>query len=135
MDCYILVATFALMLLDYGTGVIQAVANKNLNSTKMREGLFHKTAFILVIVLAVIIEITSQHVDIGFGMLDMGGWLFRGVCAWVCVTEVISVLENLGKMNGQLADSKLLGFFESVYDAAKQNEPKHGKDGENAKGN
>ena len=47
-------------LFDIITGVIQAIINHDLDSTKMRSGLLHKVLIIIVILMSFIIDITFK---------------------------------------------------------------------------
>ena len=111
MDWYIVIFTLAFILFDYLTGLAQAIYNKQLDSSIMRRGLFHKAALICVIGLAVLVEYALPHIDLGSGLVTLDGWLLMAVCGWVCLMELTSILENLAKINNDLANSKLLEFF------------------------
>lgn len=111
MDWYIIVFAFAFIILDYLTGTAQAIYNKVLDSGIMREGIFHKAALVGIMIVAILCEYAAQHIDFGNGTMSLNGWLIMAVCAWVCITELISILENLAKINSDLASSKLLEFF------------------------
>ena len=106
MDWHIaaIVATFVVM--DLITGVMQAVANKTLDSTKMRAGLWHKCGFIMVVVLAALVELTMQFVDLGFTLP-----LFVPVCVFIILTEIVSIFENVCQLSPELANSKLAQLF------------------------
>jgi toxin secretion/phage lysis holin len=99
-----IVATFVVM--DLITGVMQAVANKTLDSTKMRAGLWHKCGFIMVVVLAALVELTMQFVDLGFTLP-----LFVPVCVFIILTEIVSIFENVCQLSPELANSKLAQLF------------------------
>ena len=89
--------SLAFMLIDVATGVLKAVKNKDLNSTKAREGIYKKASFILFIVFGYLSEYAMQFVDLGF-TFPAG----VTVCLLVILTEAISVLENLGDSNPDL---------------------------------
>lgn len=118
MDWYILVFTLAFIALDYITGISQAIYNKALDSSVMRQGLFHKSALIGIMIVAILCEYAVQHIDFGNGTMSLNGWLIMSVCAWVCIMELISILENLAKINDDLANSKLLEFFAVITGAS-----------------
>ena len=69
--------SLAFMFIDVLTGMLKAVKNKELNSTKAREGIYKNASFILFPAAVTI-------------------------CTLVIVTEAISILENLGKINPEL---------------------------------
>ena len=77
-----------LIVLDYLTGLMKAAMQHDISSEKMRLGLWHKSGLILVVPAAV----------------------------YIAVTEISSILENLGEINPEIADSPLLRLFRSRKD-------------------
>lgn len=109
VDWYVVVSTLLFVCFDFLTGVIKAVKNKNVSSTVMREGLLHKCAFVLVIVLAIMCEAAMTHLDLGMTLP-----LVAPVCVYIVLTEIASILENIAEINPELAGSKLFELFEST---------------------
>lgn len=97
----------AFMVIDVFTGVLKAVKNKELNSTKAREGIYKKASFILFIAFGYLADYAMDYVDMGFNLPAAAT-----ICALIVVTEAISVLENLGKINPDLV--KLVAPFLSA---------------------
>lgn len=106
MDWHVMVVTIAFILLDLTSGFAQAIKNKRLNSSKMRDGLWHKAGFIGVIVLAYLCECAVMYIDLGFSAP-----LVAPTCTFICLTELVSVFENLCKLSPELANSKLAQLF------------------------
>ena len=106
MDWHIAAIVVAFVMMDLVTGVMQAVANKTLDSTKMRAGLWHKCGFIMVIILAALVEWSMQFVDLGFTLP-----LLIPVCVFIILTEIVSIFENVCKLSPELANSKLAQLF------------------------
>lgn len=100
------VAVAALIVLDIITGVLKAVETRTMNSSKLRRGLYHKGAFIGVIVLAVIVEWGSGFLQLGFQLP-----IVTPVCVYVALAEIVSVFENLCEINPELRGSKIAGIF------------------------
>lgn len=96
MQIYIIVAGF--ILADVVTGILQAVYNKDVNSTKLRQGLYHKLSEILSVVLATGLEYACQYVELG---VDVP--VLSVVSIYICVMELVSILENLCNVNPKLA--------------------------------
>ena len=119
-----LVITCVLIVMDYLTGLAKSVVNKDIDSTKMRDGLWHKAAYVAVIVLAEIIEHGQEAVDLGFAVP-----LIVPICVYIVLTETASILENLSQINPELADSPVMQLFRSTKDAA-GNGAKSGKGAE-----
>lgn len=108
-----LVITCVLIVMDYLTGLAKSVVNKDIDSTKMRDGLWHKAAYVAVIVLAEIIEHGQEAVDLGFTVP-----LIVPTCVYIVLTETASILENISQINPELADSPVMQLFRSTKDTA-----------------
>lgn len=105
----------AFMVIDVFTGVLKAVKNKELNSTKAREGIYKKASFILFIAFGYLADYAMDYVDIGFSFPAAAT-----ICALIIVTEAISVLENLGQINPDLV--KLVAPFLSALNKKEEGE-------------
>lgn len=102
-----IIACVCLMLLDVVSGFIAAVKNCEVSSTKMREGLFHKCSLVMCIVLAWCIEIFVMHVpDLGFNVP-----LVIPACVLIFAMEVVSILENIIKINPDLENEEIVKLF------------------------
>lgn len=103
-------AALCFMVLDIITGVVAALKNKAFNSTKMREGIFHKSALIFVMVVAYLLEAFVLHIpELGFAVP-----LFVPACVLIVIMEVGSTIENIGGIYPELCGSKLLQLFEKT---------------------
>lgn len=107
-DVWIFAVTAALIILDIATGIAKAAMGKTLSSGAMRQGLYHKAAFVGVIILAIICDGATGHMDLGFSIQ-----LAPAACVYICLTEIASIIENLGEINPELKDSKLLQLFDN----------------------
>lgn len=105
----------AFMVIDVFTGMLKAVKNKELNSTKAREGIYKKASFILFIAFGYLADYAMDYVNMGFNLPAAST-----ICALVIVTEAISVLENLGKINPDLV--KLVAPFLSALNNKERGE-------------
>ena len=63
----------AFMMIDVFTGVLKAVKNKELNSTKAREGIYKKASFILFIAFGYLADYAMDYVNIGFNFPAAAG--------------------------------------------------------------
>lgn len=106
MDWNITVFALVFIAMDLLTGLAQAVANKRVDSTKMRDGLWHKCGYVFTMILAALIEWTMQYIDLGFTLP-----LFVPVCVFIMLTEIVSIFENICKLSPDLAGSKLAQLF------------------------
>lgn len=85
--------------LDILTGYIQAVINKNVDSKVMREGLLHKCLLIVAIIIGYVVEYA-------FGLSAVS----TVITVYICVMELMSILENIKKAG---IDLKILDFLKN----------------------
>lgn len=97
---------FLLVLIDYMTGVVNAIMHGELSSEKMRRGLGHKFAYLAIICVALIIEYGSDYIDLGIELP-----IFIPVCVGICLIEITSIMENCVKINPELSGSNILNIF------------------------
>ena len=90
---------------DLVTGIISALKEHNLQSSKLRDGIFKKIGFLICYFLALMIDLYGS--EIGF---HLNVELLPVVLGFVCLTETISVIENLSKITDILPE-KLLSLF------------------------
>lgn len=88
------------------TGIIAAVKNKDIKSSKLRDGLFKKAGFIFCYLLAWLID--TQGDSIG---LSIGVSLLPIIVLYVVLTEITSIVENICKINTDLVPEKLKDLF------------------------
>ena len=88
--------------LDLVSGFAQAVYNHTLSSKKLRDGIFHKLSYFICIALVLMLEIACDYLDLGFSIE-----LFVPLADYIVVTEAVSVVENLAKVNEELLDSPI----------------------------
>jgi toxin secretion/phage lysis holin len=92
--------------LDVLTGIVSAVKNKDIKSEKLRDGLFKKVGFILCYFTAWLVD--GYGGVIGF---KLGVAILPVIVLYVCTTELVSILENISKINSDLLPSKLMELF------------------------
>ena len=85
-------------------------------SGKMREGLWHKSGFVGLVLLTMLLTYMAAHVPPGGidvpGFVELctfvsSGSLVYMVCAYIVITESISNVENLCVLNPDIANSPL----------------------------
>lgn len=89
---------------DTISGLIKAFATKAFSSTKVKEGIFHKAALILIMVMSVVIDILSGFIP----SMPFTVPLTQGCCLLIIGMECMSVLENVCAINPELRDSALI---------------------------
>ena len=97
--------------LDVLTGFVKAVYNKKINSTLLRQGLFHKLSEVLAVVLAFLLEYTADYLSIGSNIP-----VATVVVSYISIMEIISSIENLCEVNPKLAK-----LFKPYLDKFKSN--------------
>lgn len=115
MMVYAVVGIF--ILLDILTGIVKALYKGTMDSSVLYKGLYHKLAEIIAILGSDLVEYGTSFVNLGVELPVKGA-----VAGYICLTEFVSVCENLSEINPDLAK-----FFEPYLGKLKR------KDGENGK--
>lgn len=92
--------------LDILTGLVSAIKNKDIKSAKLRDGLFKKVGFIFCYFTAWLVD--GYGDVIGF---KLGVAILPVIVLYVCTTELVSILENISKINSDLLPAKLMELF------------------------
>lgn len=92
--------------LDLLTGCIAAVKNKEIQSSKLRDGMFKKIGFLICYFLAWMLDSEGEVIGFAFGV-D----ILPIIILYACTTELVSVLENVSKINSDLLPDKLMELF------------------------
>lgn len=92
--------------LDIVTGLIIALKNNNIESAKLRDGLFKKVGFVICYILAYLID--HNHELIG---INIHASILPVMCGYSILTEIVSIVENVGKLNPELLPEKLFKIF------------------------
>lgn len=112
-----IICLFLFIILDVVSGVAAAYARREIESPKLRQGLWHKVGYIFVLFCCMIIEWAMNNgMDLGFDLP-----LVMPICVWISLMEIVSTLENAAKINPDLSN---VPGFERLKDVDKS-EPKH----------
>ncbi len=103
MDMHFIIVALIFNVLDFISGLLYAIKNKDLKSSVMRDGLFKKAGYVLCYVLGVIIDTGGSYVG-----LDIPAVVTKGICAYVSMTEVVSILENIYRINDKIVPEKIM---------------------------
>ena len=95
-------AALALAVFDVVTGYVAAIKNGDLNSSVMRSGLWSKLGEVFAIVVAFAIEFAVSFYGDAFIHMALDIPVTTGVCAYITVYELTSIVENIGKLNPDL---------------------------------
>ena len=94
-------------LLDLVTGLIGAIRQGKLQSSKMRDGMFKKVGFIFCYVLAFLIDNNASTVG-----LNIRTNILPVIIVYAVTTEIISIIENICKINPDLVPEKIMSLFQ-----------------------
>lgn len=105
------VAAFVLafIALDVVTGFAKAAHNREISSTAMRQGLYHKVGMIGALALAYLCQLATIALDLPEGF----NAVYAGVAVYLVLVEVASVLENLCELSPELASSPIAALVGS----------------------
>lgn len=103
---YPIFVALGLNALDVLTGIVSAIKNKDIKSAKLRDGLFKKVGFIFCYFTAWLVD--GYGGVIGF---NLGVSILPVIVLYTCSTELVSILENISKINSDLLPSKLMELF------------------------
>ena len=108
-DVWALIAVLFFVATDYTTGIGKAIMAGNLSSKKMREGLGHKFAYLVLTLTSYMIDVFNTHVDLGLPvrvyLITVGG---------ICLIELTSILENITQINPELKDIPFMQIFNAT---------------------
>lgn len=103
MDAIMLpLLTCLFIVFDSISGNISACANHIWKSSEMRRGLYHKFGSIMLVALAYLIDYAQRFVDLGFQIP-----IAAGVCTYIILMELGSIIENIGKINPDLLPAQI----------------------------
>lgn len=89
--------------LDLVTGIVGAIRDgEQIKSSKLRDGLFKKVGFVFCYALGVLINYAESYLTLPFGV-D----LVPVICTYAIITEVVSIIENISKINPDMLPDKL----------------------------
>ena len=89
--------------MDLLTGIVGALRNgEQIKSNKLRDGLFKKVGFVFCYALGIAINYAETYLTLPFGV-D----LVPVICTYAIITEVVSIIENISKINDEILPEKL----------------------------
>lgn len=100
--CTIVLVALALCVFDVLTGYAAAVKNGTLNSSVMSEGLWNKLGEVFAIIIAFVCEFCISLYGTNFIHVSLDVPISTGVCAYITLYELTSIIENIGKMNSTI---------------------------------
>lgn len=98
-----------LNILDFLTGIILAVKNKKFKPSVARNGIFKKSAYIILYILGTILTYYGKYI----GFTDTTAITIL-IATNVSIAEVSSIVKNIGKINSKIVPNKIMNIFEEV---------------------
>lgn len=105
-DVWCVLAVVFFIIVDYVTGITKAIMQDSLSSKKMRDGLGHKFAYFILVLVAWFIDEINLHVDLGLPVS-----VFVCTVSGICLIELTSILENITVINPELAGAPFMQIF------------------------
>lgn len=103
---YPIIVALVFNALDLITGIISALKEKDIQSAKLRDGMFKKVGFIMCYLMAWLVD--KEGAMIG---LQIGVQILPIIILYACTTELVSILENISKINSDILPEKLMEMF------------------------
>lgn len=106
------IVVLIVIVIDIISGLASATKNREITSTKMREGLFSKCGSIIIEIVAFL----SSLLVLWFPEfpIDFSG-VYIGVSVYIVVMELISIIENACELNPKLSASRIAEFFKVTH--------------------
>lgn len=108
-----------LIIMDIVCGTVAAMRNKELCSVIAREGMYNKIGEAMFLLIAIIAnEVLAMPPFDGLGISPDIAYLVAAYIAWM---ELVSILENICKINPDLPFAKILMMFNIDVDTTEPN--------------
>lgn len=134
---WLVVGWIICMLLDYITGSAAAAKGGAWSSAKAREGIWHKTGMIVVVIVAagadLLLATVLAHLPVIQLPVEFSGLICPVVLVWYIITELGSMAENAAEM-GAPVPSWLLSLLEVAQEAVDSAGNKLDGDGSEGRG-
>lgn len=98
-----------LILMDIVCGIVGAARNKELCSAIMRDGLYNKFGELMLLLLAIFVN--EVLLIEPFDKVGIPHEIAYAVAIYIAVMEIISIIENICKINPDLPFTKILLMF------------------------
>lgn len=85
------------IVFDIITGFVKALYHKDVDSSMLRKGLFHKLSEFLTLVGSFLLNYVADYINLGFELP-----LLNVVSVYICTMELISIVENICEVNPQM---------------------------------
>lgn len=114
LEIFFLEIAGGVVLLDFISGFAKAVYTHSVASSKMRDGLFHKFAYMLVVAICILFDYAQAKFNIGTHVP-----LVLIACVYIVITDTVSFFENVCAFNLQIANMRVVKVILSILDCVK----------------
>lgn len=114
LEIFFLEIAGGVVLLDFISGFAKAVYTHSVASSKMRDGLFHKFAYMLVVAICILFDYAQAKFNIGTHVP-----LVLIACVYIVITDTVSFFENVCAFNLQIANMQVVKVILSILDCVK----------------
>lgn len=114
IEIYFLEIAGGVVLFDFISGFVKALYTHSVASSKMRDGLFHKFAYVLVVAICILFDYAQAKVNLGTHIP-----LVSIACGYIIITDTVSFFENLTAFNLQIAHMRIVRVLLSVLACVK----------------
>ncbi|WP_422114169.1 phage holin family protein [Gardnerella sp. DNF00622A] len=114
IEIYFLEIAGGVVLFDFISGFAKALYTHSVASSKMRDGLFHKFAYVLVVAICILFDYAQAKVNLGTHVP-----LVLIACGYIILTDTVSFFENLTAFNLQIANMRVVKVILSVLACVK----------------
>lgn len=114
MEIFSLEIAGGVVVFDFISGFAKALYTHSVASSKMRDGLFHKFAYVLVIAICILFDYAQAKFNIGTHVP-----LVLIACAYIVITDTVSFFENVTAFNLQIANMRVIKVILSFLDCVK----------------
>ena len=115
-ECIVTAIILGLMVLDFITGIGQAIKNNDFQSKKIRQGIWHKTGIIMVMVLMWLLEEYGKRASLP---QDIVG-IIPVINTAIVIMESGSILENIAKLNPELRQLMIFKVLKDESDKLRE---------------
>lgn len=93
-----LIVVLIFIAFDVITGICKAAYHGCINSTYLRQGLYHKITEVFAVLMGSGLEYGARYID-----LDINLHPTNIIATYICTMELISIIENMCEINPSLA--------------------------------
>ena len=115
-----IVIALLMMMLDIASGFAGACVRHDVQSSKMRDGIWHKAMLIIIIAASYILNVGFGHIK----STNLSIPSVETVCVLIIIMEASSIIENIGAAWPEFASTRLYQYFEKALKEGDDNADK-----------